>query len=240
MLFSKMEENEAIFQTALRLYQDSKDREAVELLEGGSRKQSAEALLLLGEIYENPNTGSGIKRDVKKAIKYLESALSLSSGEAAYQLGQLYDFGDGVRPSSKKAISYWKEGWRLGDALSMLNLAKALIDERIELETAVEVLTSLLNDDTLSGTSCFYFSKIYLTENSKYYNFDLGLFYLEKGCSLRKVTCCMKLAELYWYGNRIEKDGQKALHFISQAKLCSNNLVENEVAQFEKIVRAGL
>lgn len=227
-----------LIQEALKLYQDGKDKRAVEILSSSEIPESVETYLLLGEIYENPSSGSGLKRNVKKAINNWETALNFKSGEAAYKLGMLYSLGDGIKENLERSIFYWKKGLEYDDALSAFELSKALIDKNSEIETALEALNFLLNDDTLAGTACFYLYKIYASQNSGLFNIEKAIGYLEQGCTLGKVTCCMKLAELHWSGKQVEKSNKKALQYIEQAKLCKDDLFENEITHFEQLLRA--
>lgn len=226
-----------IINEAIKHYQEGNDKQALKLLADQELVKSADAFLLIGEIYENPSSGSGLKRNVKEAINNWLVALRLGSGEAAYQLGMLNSLGNGIKQDSELAISYWKKGLEFGDELSALELATTLIEQNSEIEMALKALCFLLNDDTLASTACFHISRIFLNENSDLFDVEKGIGYLERGCTLGKTTCCLRLAEISWRGTYFNKNSEEALYYIQRAKLCPDNVLTNEISYFEQMIK---
>jgi hypothetical protein len=81
-----------------------------------------DAICNLGGMYHSGHEGSGIKKDVDKAVKLLHRAAELGSAEAYYNLGALYHKGECVNKDEKKSKQYYEKGAMAGCADSRFNL----------------------------------------------------------------------------------------------------------------------
>jgi TPR repeat protein len=81
-----------------------------------------DAICNLGGMYLNGHEGSGIKKDVDKAVELLHRAAELGSAEAYHNLGSLYHKGEGVNKDEKKAKQYYEKGVMAGCPDSRLHV----------------------------------------------------------------------------------------------------------------------
>ncbi|KAJ3235332.1 hypothetical protein HDU81_000608 [Chytriomyces hyalinus] len=85
--------------------------------------------------------GTGVEKDINKAVELYEKAVSLGSGLAYYYLGEVYEAGDdGVPKDPSKAAMYFKQGDELADGscAAMLGLA-FLYEDVIGVEQSYEL-----------------------------------------------------------------------------------------------------
>ncbi|MDR1081073.1 MAG: sel1 repeat family protein [Deltaproteobacteria bacterium] len=76
-------------------------------LEKAAAKNHMMAMSFLGDISEN---GSGVPRDLRKAVRYFTRAADKGDSEAALALGRLYFLGSGdVKADKKKAFKYYSQ-----------------------------------------------------------------------------------------------------------------------------------
>ena len=92
-----------------------------------------EAMAELGDLYnasDDPNE-YGILRSKKKAVKIYKRAVELGSVEAMFELGYLYQHGEGVKKiDKKKAMQYYHQAADLGWAKAQNNLAVLFEEEK--------------------------------------------------------------------------------------------------------------
>jgi tetratricopeptide (TPR) repeat protein len=74
----------------------------------------------LADMYNN---GTGVKRDVNKAVELFNQAIKFEVSEAMNQLANVYNAGKGVKKDYAKAIELYNQAIKLNDAYAMHNLA---------------------------------------------------------------------------------------------------------------------
>ena len=95
-------------QEALLYHRSDEGQKAIDILTEARFAEDAAALHLLGQIYflvDKPTTE--VSRSPSKARKLRLKALELGSADAAYDLGNMYGFGQGVKESHRKCEHYW-------------------------------------------------------------------------------------------------------------------------------------
>ncbi|KAI8830962.1 hypothetical protein BJ741DRAFT_618409 [Chytriomyces cf. hyalinus JEL632] len=77
---------------------------AIEHYRLGIDTGSIECISQLGRLYQK---GTGVEKDVKKAVELFEKAISLGCSMGCYYLGTLYEDGDdGIPKDPRKAATY--------------------------------------------------------------------------------------------------------------------------------------
>ena len=79
-----------------------------------AERGNAEAQNKLGELYAKG--ASGLKRDVKEALKWYRKAADQGNARALYNLGECYDNGDGVKQNVETAVKYYRMAAEKGNA----------------------------------------------------------------------------------------------------------------------------
>lgn len=84
-----------------------------------------EAHNYLGILYENGYVG--VLKDIKKAVEHFQKGANLGSLYAMTNLGNLYEFGNGVKKDLKKAMQLYEKAYNLGHDVAKCNYANALL-----------------------------------------------------------------------------------------------------------------
>lgn len=118
-----MSVSEARYQKALNHHRLDEDQQAIDILTDDRFSRDAKAMHLLGQIYFLADKRTtGVSGNPSKARQYWLRALELGSVAAAYDLGKMYRFGDGVKESHRKCEDYWLIAVEKGDALAAFDL----------------------------------------------------------------------------------------------------------------------
>ncbi|KAK8898292.1 hypothetical protein M9Y10_000572 [Tritrichomonas musculus] len=154
-----------------------------DLLEKAAQYKNPKAFLELGDIYYK---GTGVRKNIKEAIKNYEKAAQFNNPDAYCKLGKIYFFGEGVEQDLKKGERYFEYsaqlknledffylGYFYSDGILFdINIQKAIYN--LEKCTESKYENYLIN---LPSNGINYESKRY---NCFYYRSmnDLGLIYL--------------------------------------------------------------
>jgi len=109
-------------QVRLAIYYDEHNRteEAIQWLAEAVRKDDEQALLLLGDIYERPNS---VHFNYKNAFNKYKRAADLCNPWACVKCGEYYLYGKGVEVDYKKAIEFFNKA-SLPDADAYLGICQ--------------------------------------------------------------------------------------------------------------------
>ncbi len=80
------------------------------------------AQYLLGLAYD---TGEGVERDPREAMRWYRKAAEQGDAEAQYNLGLAYDIGEGVERDPREAMRWYRKAAEQGDAEAQYNLGLA-------------------------------------------------------------------------------------------------------------------
>lgn len=143
-------------ESARALFRQNANIRAVDILENEVFAENAEALLLLGQIFDlSAKSEGGVARNPSKARKLWRKAVALGNTEAARELASAYYFGNGVKTNFDKAKKYWLVAMRLGDDLAQFELANFWYDDRPEKTIdAVALYQNLIEHNQFVGNSC--------------------------------------------------------------------------------------
>lgn len=84
----------------------------MELLERKGETGSRADALLIGMVYFTGQYGP--VKDIARALKFLDIAISKGCGDAAHLLGHAYACGENVKPDFEKALQYYEKAVELG------------------------------------------------------------------------------------------------------------------------------
>ena len=84
-------------------------------------KKDPDAVWFLGDQYYHGKLG--LQEDMQKAVELWTEAAELGSIDALYNLGVLYDCGEGVEKDQAKAVQFFKKGSIQGHSESRCNFA---------------------------------------------------------------------------------------------------------------------
>lgn len=232
-----------IYDDAYDLYLDENDDAAINLIESTDWTNSLELLVLYGQIILNPS-GRISKRSIKKGVNSLIKALEMGSMDAAEELGSLYFYSDElVKQNISKALDYWNRGYNLGSvhcANELLNYYKDY--DELNFNKIIEFATFLTKDDVLNKTGYFNLGKVHLNQAFEGRDSDLAVQYFDKACSLGSEIACMKIMEIYYYGNNnLSKDLIKSLKYCEKAsKSTEHSLFREEIDFWKKKIEKEL
>lgn len=219
-----------IIEKARKLWQDGKEKEAIEILLTEDIDNNGQANTMIGEMYSCAQRGqSNIKRDYKKARQYFEKGLQLGYAKAGLELGKFYYFGDGVKKNYKKAEEYWARSFSLGSELAGFELANFYYDDLPKkIEEAIKIYKELIAINEFVGNCYSKLSNIYekgmggISPNEA-----LSLEYMEKGANEGHIHCCMNLGLKYYRGDGVPQNRKTAIEIVERVK--NDDLFKREV-----------
>lgn len=201
---------------ARRHYRLDENQKAIEILESPDLAENANALLLLGQIY-NGTTKScgGVARSMPNARKCWLKALELGNSEAAWELGKLYYFDKNNR---KKAEEFWLAAADMGNELAAFDLVNLYYDHLNEkIHKAIELCHWLIDKNEFVDSCCVKLGRIYYRGKGVPRDVDQARVWLEKGAALDNGNACMDLALMCYLGEGVEKDVAKAISLVEKA-----------------------
>jgi TPR repeat protein len=208
-----------LIEKARELWRLHQDQKAIDLLDIKEFSASAEALFLIGDIYNCADKRvGGVSRSVSKARKFWLESVKHGSSEAAVELGDFYYFGHGVKQNHKKAEEFWLMASESKNELGMFKLAELYYDYMPEkISQAITLYEVLSAGSTFSGNSCCKLGRIYDREIGVIRNPSMAASWYEKGSKLNNGNCLLDLSFLYYKGDGVKYDVTKAIELAEQA-----------------------
>lgn len=229
------------------LKNEGKYNSSIKMLSDKDLSENAQALCLLGEIYEN---GLGVSYDLKKAYEYYVKASELNSKIAYFKLGYFYTNGIYVQKNINQAIKYYVKATELGLYQAFYNLGY-IYKVRKEFKKAFECFKiGASKEDPLSmyalgimyhngeGTEasdvkakelCTKASK----ENNDFVDYLIGLTYYEgndiekndelaykwfmKSAKKNNIKASFYIGYFYQTGTYVKKDIKKAINYYQKS-----------------------
>lgn len=224
---------------ALELFREDENQEAIEILEAEDLQANADALLLLGQIYNATSKSSGgVSRNTSKARQYWLKAFELGNTEAARELADMYYFGEGVKENYRKAEYYWKSAAVAGDEIAQFELANYYYDYVPDkINNAIELYKLLIDRDEFVGNSCLKLGRIYYRGIGVPRDTDKAFYWLTKGAELGDGNSCMDLAYIYYRGDGTEKNVDKAIALVEAAG--QTEWLKDDAPQIAELMRKG-
>ena len=117
-----------------RTPQSADDASSLAMIQNRADKGDATAISLLAYKYCRGNLGA---KDIPRAIELWTEAAELGSGDANYQLGIAYYYGDGVEEDREKGILHWQQAAMKGHELGryQVGLTVGLQNYRLAVST---------------------------------------------------------------------------------------------------------
>ena len=182
-----------------------------------------EALFNAGLCYMR---GKGIKKNSKKALKYLILASENGNIDSYYYIGKLYDTNKIVKINHNKALEYYLKGSEEGNVYCSYMLGKRYVEGKILQKNTEKGLDLLEEASNEIGIATFYLAKIY--DEGKYVekNIDKAIEYLNRGSNQKDPNAKFMLGFYYYNGTGVRKDKTKALTLFKEARKLGNKDAE--------------
>lgn len=239
-------------------FNSGRSGEAFNLLKDGESKGDKNATALLAQIYLN---GMGVPADIDKAIELFNKAISLGSGEAAYELGLLYDDNDlGIEVDKTKAFDLFQKAESLGNVESYGAIADYLLfgtmgykDENRAAEYAMKAAKAgipvgmydlaVCYDDGLGISRDPYAACHWYKEYLNYFP--------DNAFSMYRIACCLAdpfqvygifptnddLQEAYYYASQAVEKGNVDAHIIIGWFYEMGNIVPQDFETSHKYIK---
>ncbi|CAE7643928.1 esiB [Symbiodinium sp. CCMP2592] len=179
---------------------------------------SGRATISLALMYRK---GWGVRQDDGKAVELLQKSAELlqksaelGNSVAMFDLGSMYDAGDGVQKNHSKAVELYEQAARRGDAASMFNLG--LIDGgKQNYNKAVEWFQEAANRGLVEAM--FKLGYMYYRGIGVQKNQSKALALLQNAADLGNADAMFILGRMYNFGEGVEQNGSKAAQLYSKA-----------------------
>jgi TPR repeat protein len=161
------------------------------------------------------------KKSKLKAKQAFEIALEMAengNADACCIVGNCYDFGEGVRKSTKNAFKWYKRGSELGDRTSAYNLHLLYRDGIGTTKSKTKSIAALLQ-----SVKAAYPDAIADLGYAKFHgegvrkNVSEGLKLYLKASKLGVVRARYNLGLVYLYGETVPANGKKAVAYLKSA-----------------------
>lgn len=136
---------------------------------------------------------------------------------AAHKLANHYYFQD--ETDVEKVIKWREKAIEYGSKDDIYELADFIIDYKIEeIDRAVSLLESLLEEQWYKEKSLTKLSRIYMRDTGGKLDYEKGLYYTNEGIKLNNYNAISDLAYYYYKGVGVEKSVQKAYDLLVEAE----------------------
>lgn len=172
------------FNRGKQLYENSRYKEALSLLQSAAKEGYGEACYMLGKMYYS---GKGTEKNLTIAIRMYERGIEFGYDKGYIELGDIYCFGEGCKEDPKKAFEYYAKAtnteekkkarsriamcWYYGLGVENTNLMAAYVNCKDILNSGDFNMFSkkedgfLANLNILCMLSDFYMNEDYTTVN---------------------------------------------------------------------------
>lgn len=204
---------DAILKLANLYYKDNNYLEAVKWYKKAAGQNSAYAMFVLGHIYCDC---IGYKT---KALYWFRKAGQLGDSLSLWDLGYMYNSGDGVTENEKKAVEYFKKSASLGCDIAKYSLGCAYINGT-GIEKDAKKGFELIKEAANNGESNaqLRLANAYSDgEECIEKNIDKAIFWYKKAAELNSSTAQFCLGVLYCYSGEVEQDYHEAFKWFKKA-----------------------
>lgn len=195
----------------------------------------SETIIEIGDMYRK---GTEVRRDYSKAKKLYEIAIELGDKEAYSSLAWLYAAGDGVPRDNKKARELFEEAAKCNLVSGIIGVHSTyrFVDMYKE---AIDVLEDVIfryenhNEEFDVIGSIYDVLGLAYTLDTTEKNIDKAIQCFNKALDLEYTCSYRELGDLYYYGNGVEVDLEKARECYVKSVNCSTcgehckNMIEN-------------
>ncbi len=225
--------------SALNHFRLDENKDAISILETDELSENADALLLLGQIYNTTSKSvGGVSRNTSKARKSWLKSFELANIKAAGELAEMYYYGEGVKENYNKAEHYWQAAAVAGDELAQFNLANYYYDDLNEkIDAAIELYKTLIERNEFVGSSYLKLGRIYHRGLGVKQDPKEAYFWLSKGAEIGHGNSCMDLAYMYYRGEGVEKNIDKAISLVEIAG--KTEWLKDEALEIAELIRKG-
>jgi TPR repeat protein len=187
-------DNKALFDEALALYQAGRLSEALERFTALAEQGHTMAQYIVGNMYD---FGESVPKNFETAFIWYKKAAEQGHPDAQYNLGCFYADGKGTKRDYEKAIEWFRKAADSGNK-----------DAQREVITLSRELSRLYQDVAFQAMDAQRISE--------------ALYFLEKSGKYGNSNAYYNLAVLYAQGKVVKQDIEKAKHFSKQAMAMGN------------------
>ncbi|KAI8840377.1 hypothetical protein BJ741DRAFT_597160 [Chytriomyces cf. hyalinus JEL632] len=192
---------------------------AIEHYRLGMDAGSVECISQLGLLYQK---GTGVEKDVKKAVELFEKAVSLGCSLGCYYLGTLHEDGyDGILKDLSKAATFFEQAVQLEDgssAAAKRNLAR-LYDKGIGVEQSHELsLQYYLEAAKFEDAWALYTLGLkYANGTGVEQDYSIAFEFYERAAKQNNAAAMSNLGYLLGESRGCAKDSVRAAEFFQQS-----------------------
>jgi TPR repeat protein len=169
--------------------------------------------------------------DTEQAFTFFSQALKAGVKKAFYELGLMYEKGNGVQKNIPNAIKYYEEATKTDDkerADAFVSLGKLYWKGaeglKQDFDKALQYFKSAgVHKEALYNMGCMYLEEEGIQKNSR-----IAIQLFERAFSLGSIEAHVKLGYIYFKGIGIPRDLEKAKHYLDIANTFKKNNIENQ------------
>ncbi len=180
-------------------------------LQRATELDHGEAAYNLGIAYQ---TGTGITKDLPKAIHTYQRSAELGNAKAQRNLGLMYSAGIGTEQDYAKAFEYFTASANAGESTSQYNLGIMYL-QGTGTERNPGLAQEWLTRAAGNGDSNAQMTLGVLLQDS---DLNASLLWYNRAAEQNNPYALYNLAILYWKGEKLERDPQRAAFFARKAE----------------------
>lgn len=191
---------------------------AIDELKASAGAGDADAAFVLGDIYDQGQSGQELDR--AQAVIWYEKAAALGHGDAMNNLGSMYEHGDGPFPVDLvKALDFYERGWKAGCATSANNLGHFHAKGRAGLTADRVKANRLFRQGAKGGDGDAMVSLGYRYSNGAGLRKSpiRALYWYRRALQAGNPRGANNLAAAYYYGTTVKEDAEKAVLLFFRA-----------------------
>ncbi|MEO2068646.1 MAG: tetratricopeptide repeat protein [Desulfurobacteriaceae bacterium] len=182
-----------------------------------------------GDTKETDYFSGGMKayknNNYKKALEFFKKAYDIGNSKGCYELGAMYQNGEGVGKNYQKAIEFYSKACELGEGKGCTNLGYMYdfgLGVKEDDQKAAELYSKgcKLGD----GLGCYNSGVMYQNGKGVGKNYQKAVELYSRACKLGKGGGCTNLGYMYEDGLGVEKNYQKAIELYSKGCRLGNGL----------------
>jgi len=188
-----------------------------------------ESSYMLGVIYFNHNHKVF---DANRALKYMSLSAEMGLIDAIRDLGNRYQFGDGVKKNLSESINWFKKGSVLGDSISSFLVSYAYSRGKgVEKDEKESHLWAIKAAEQGHVSSMAFVANNYLYGLSVDVNYKKALFWANQASDNGNIFGKYALGIIYLYGYGVDADILTSVQYLKEVAFNGNKLEKIEASK---------
>lgn len=171
------------------------------------------------------------EEDRKTGLSMLEKSVELGNDNAKRYLGVIYLEGKITEQNVEKGLQMLTDCADKGDGFAMYRLGK-YYDGADNTSEAVKWFKLSCEKENISKYATYSLAKIYLREDTEYFNVDEAVRLLEKSIELDNDNAMCKLGIMYLYGKHVDKDIERGMELLKAAEERGNEFAKQVIESY--------